>query len=69
MITKPNCTCGKAIGLLAIKFKEEKAKLDLIDGDLPPLGQILDDLGLDKRCCRATLMSGRYFNDFLNLKK
>ena len=69
MITKPNCSCGKHLSQLVILYNEEKAKLKLIDGELPPTGEILDKLKIVNRCCRSVILTGRYFDDFLNPTK
>ena len=51
MIILVRClTCGKPVGGMWEKFKERVER-----GDAP--GKVLDDLGLERYCCRSVLLT------------
>jgi len=51
MIIPVRCfTCGKPIGGMYEKFKERVTR-----GEQP--GKVLDDLGVDRYCCRSALLT------------
>ncbi len=53
MIVPVRCTtCGKPVGGLWEKFKERTARGE-------HAGKVLDDLGLERYCCRALFLTHR----------
>lgn len=61
------CFCGRPLGHLYPAFRALCAKHQHGARAAEPIGYILDQLGLNKECCRVRIMTGAEFKDYYNV--